>query len=140
MIITTVGFHFRPSAFQAGYTLIHLAIRFQREDILTILLTATDVVKKTKKRVPSHIAPDLASDILRDVSIGIRQRKGDFPCYFLTDMASFALPAGKKYPKSLLLYSLSDKYHKFIKVTKKKQQKHKWEKVWDMASIDLPVC
>lgn len=89
----------RPSAFQVGYTLVHLAIRFQREDLLTALLTATDVVKKAKKRVPSHVAPDLAREILRELSIGIRRRKGDFPCYFLTDLSTFALPAG-----SILLF------------------------------------
>lgn len=84
----------RPSAFQVGYTLVHLAVRFQREDILTALLTASDAAKKAKKKVPSHVAPDLASEILRDISIGIRRRKGDFPCYFLSDFATFALPAG----------------------------------------------
>lgn len=29
----------RPSAFDVGYTLVHLAIRFQRQDMLAILLT-----------------------------------------------------------------------------------------------------
>ena len=36
----------RPSAFQSGYTLVHLAIRFQREDMLAALLTSADVVAK----------------------------------------------------------------------------------------------
>ncbi len=36
----------RPSAFQSGYTLVHLAIRFQREDMLAALLTSADVVSK----------------------------------------------------------------------------------------------
>ncbi len=36
----------RPSAFQSGYTLVHLAARFQREDMLVALLTCTDVVTK----------------------------------------------------------------------------------------------
>jgi ubiquitin thioesterase ZRANB1 len=83
----------RSSAFQVGYTLIHLAVRFQREDMLAALLTTTDV-SKAKKRVPSHAAPDVAAEILRDVATFIRKRKGDFPCYFLTEMATFALPAG----------------------------------------------
>ncbi|KAI0207295.1 Ubiquitin thioesterase zranb1-B [Lamellibrachia satsuma] len=83
----------RPSAFEVGYTLVHLAIRFQREDMLTALLTSTDVVATVKKRVPSHVAPDVASDILRGVASTLRQRKGDFRCYFLTEMATFALPA-----------------------------------------------
>lgn len=29
----------RPSAFDVGYTLVHLAIRFQRQNMLAILLT-----------------------------------------------------------------------------------------------------
>ena len=85
----------RPSAFEVGYTLVHLAIRFQREDMLTVLLTSTDVVATVKKRVPSHIAPDVASDILRGIASTLRQRKGDFRCYFLTEVATFALPAGR---------------------------------------------
>ena len=85
----------RPSAFHAGYTLVHLAIRFHREDMLAVLLTATDMAAKGKKKVPSHISPDLAADILRGIATSLRQRKGDFPCYFLTDLATFALPAGE---------------------------------------------
>ena len=63
--------------------------------MLAVLLTATDVAKKAKKRVPSHVAPDLAADILREISLAMRQRKGDFPCYFLTDASTFVLPAGE---------------------------------------------
>lgn len=33
----------RPSAFDVGYTLVHLAIRFQRQDMLAILLTEVSV-------------------------------------------------------------------------------------------------
>lgn len=84
----------RPSAFEPGHTLVHLAIRFQREDFLEILLTAADVANKAKKRMPCHVAPDIASDITRDVSASIRQRKGDFPCYFLSEINTFMLPAG----------------------------------------------
>ncbi|XP_013403121.1 ubiquitin thioesterase ZRANB1 [Lingula anatina] len=82
----------RPSAFVPGYTIVHLAIRFQREDMLAVLLTSTDVASKAAKRMPSHVSPDLAAEILREISSSIRQRKGDFPCYFLTECATFALP------------------------------------------------
>jgi hypothetical protein len=34
----------RPSAFDVGYTLVHLAIRFQRQDMLAILLTEVSMV------------------------------------------------------------------------------------------------
>lgn len=92
----------RPSAFEAGYTLVHLAIRFQREDMLAVLLTSTDAASKAVKRMPSHISPDIAMEILREISASIRQRKGDFPCYFLTDCAAFVLPAGE------YMYACSD--------------------------------
>ena len=95
----------RHSAFQVGYTLVHLAVRFQREDLLATLLTVTDVVAKAKKRVPSYVAPDVACDLLRDISACLRQRKGDFPCYFLTEIATFSLPAGQfwlRIPQMLL--------------------------------------
>ena len=85
----------RPSAFQTGYTLVHLAIRFQREDMLAVLLTASDVTTKARKRMPSHASPDIAADILRSMATSLRQRKGDFPCYFLTECTTFTLPAGK---------------------------------------------
>ncbi|XP_041370674.1 ubiquitin thioesterase ZRANB1-like [Gigantopelta aegis] len=82
----------RPSAFQVGYTIVHLAIRFKREDMLAVLLTATDVAAKAVKRLPSHSSPDLAMDIRREILSSLRQRKGDFPCFFLADCVTFALP------------------------------------------------
>ena len=46
------------------------------------------------KRVPSYVAPDLAADIRRHFASTIRQRKGNFPCNFVTELPTFALPAG----------------------------------------------
>ncbi|KAG8224407.1 hypothetical protein J437_LFUL004013 [Ladona fulva] len=84
----------RPSAFDAGHTLVHLAIRFHREDLLATLLSQIEGGGSGVKRVPSYVAPDLAADIHRHVSSIIRQRKGSsFPCYYLTEIATFALPA-----------------------------------------------
>ncbi|GFN75701.1 ubiquitin thioesterase zranb1-like [Plakobranchus ocellatus] len=83
----------RPSAFQAGYTLVHLAIRFHREDMLAILLTATDASSKAAKRLPCMACPDLATDIRRQMFSSLRQRKGEFQCHFLTDCVTFYLPA-----------------------------------------------
>lgn len=85
----------RPSAFTVGHTLIHLALRFNREDILSALLATPEATSKARKRVPSYVAPDLAAEIMRDVARALRQRKGDFPCHFLTDYSTFALPTGK---------------------------------------------
>ncbi|XP_071947712.1 ubiquitin thioesterase zranb1-B-like [Antedon mediterranea] len=81
----------RPSAFDAGLTLVHLAIRFQREDLLAVLLT-TDVSSHVVKRPPSQVCPDLAACIRKEISSNLRQRKGDFPCYFATDIVTFTLP------------------------------------------------
>ncbi|KAL0276622.1 UNVERIFIED_CONTAM: hypothetical protein PYX00_004157 [Menopon gallinae] len=83
----------RPSAFDAGHTLVHLAIRFHREDMLATLLSHIEGSGSGVKRVPSYVAPDLAADIRRHINSTLRQRKGSFPCYFVTESATFALPA-----------------------------------------------
>lgn len=83
----------RSSAFDAGHTLVHLAIRFQREDLLAILLSQIEGSGSGIKRVPSYVAPDLAADIRRHFATTIRQRKGNFPCNFVTELPTFALPA-----------------------------------------------
>ncbi|XP_043250703.1 ubiquitin thioesterase trabid [Colletes gigas] len=83
----------RSSAFDVGHTLVHLAIRFQREDILATLLSQIEGSGSGIKRVPSYVAPDLAAQVRRHVTNSIRLRKGSFPCYFVTDIATFALPA-----------------------------------------------
>ncbi|CAL7938700.1 unnamed protein product [Xylocopa violacea] len=67
--------------------------RFQREDILATLLSQIEGSGSGIKRVPSYVAPDLAVQIRRHVTNSIRLRKGSFPCYFVTDIATFALPA-----------------------------------------------
>lgn len=82
----------RPSAFDVGHTLVHLAIRFQREDLLRLLLSS-DVACGACKKVPSHVSPDLAADIRRYIAASLLQRKGDFPCFFVTELVTFALPA-----------------------------------------------
>jgi len=85
----------RSSAYAPGYSLVHLAIRFRREDMLSTLLAAGEVhTGKPRKRVPSYAAPDVAAAIIREISLSLRQRKGDFPCYFVMESATFALPGG----------------------------------------------
>jgi len=80
--------------FKKGHTLVHLAIQSEREDILALLLTAS-VTSKTRKRLPPHTCPDLAQEILRTVACSLRQRKGDFPCFFLQESVTYALPVGE---------------------------------------------
>ena len=87
----------RPSAFEVGYTLVHLALRFRRDDMVAILLTATDISSKGFKRLPSYSSPDMATEIRREIAIHLKQRKGSFPCYFLSEKATFSLPAGPVY-------------------------------------------
>ncbi|KAF0297461.1 Ubiquitin thioesterase trabid [Amphibalanus amphitrite] len=45
------------------------------------------------KRVPSLVAPDVAQAVRRSVATTLRQKKVAFPCYFMTDMTWFSLPA-----------------------------------------------
>ena len=47
------------------------------------------------KRVPSLVAPDVAQAVRRSVATTLRQKKVAFPCYFMTDMTWFSLPAGR---------------------------------------------
>ncbi|XP_054898482.1 ubiquitin thioesterase ZRANB1 [Poeciliopsis prolifica] len=81
----------RSSAFDVGFTLVHLAIRFQRQDMLAILLT--EVNQQAAKCIPSMVCPELTEQIRREIASSLHQRKGDFACYFLTDLVTFTLPA-----------------------------------------------
>ncbi|XP_045147170.1 ubiquitin thioesterase ZRANB1 isoform X2 [Echinops telfairi] len=81
----------RPSAFDGGYTLVHLAIRFQRQDMLAILLT--EVSQQAAKCIPAMVCPELTEQVRREIAASLHQRKGDFACYFLTDLVTFTLPA-----------------------------------------------
>nr|CAB64449.1 TRABID protein [Homo sapiens] len=81
----------RPSAFDVGYTLVHLAIRFQRQDMLAILLT--EVSQQAAKCIPAMVCPELTEQIRREIAASLHQRKGDFACYILTDLVTFTLAA-----------------------------------------------
>ncbi|KAJ0170960.1 hypothetical protein K1T71_013732 [Dendrolimus kikuchii] len=83
----------RASAFDAGHTLVHLAIRFQRQDILSTLLSRISGGGPGLKRSPSYIAPDLASAIRRHMASCIRHKKGNFPCRYINEFCTFSLPA-----------------------------------------------
>ncbi|XP_044754052.1 ubiquitin thioesterase trabid isoform X2 [Coccinella septempunctata] len=83
----------RSSAFDVGHTLVHLAIRFQRDDLLAVLLTQIRGSGSGRKNVPSYIAPDIAADIRRHFAATIRHGKASFPYSFVTEFPTFALPA-----------------------------------------------
>ncbi|XP_064465710.1 ubiquitin thioesterase ZRANB1-like [Ornithodoros turicata] len=84
----------RQAICDVGFTLAHLAIRYEREEILALLLSSTGVGsgRPVAKRVPSDACPDVAADIRRHVAASFKQRKGPFSCYFVTECVTFALP------------------------------------------------
>ena len=95
----------RASVYEAGHTLVHLAIRFHREDMLARLLSHFEAAEsrlpgsasgRGVKYVPSYVAPDLASAIRRHVAQALRQRKGPFPCFYLAEWATYSLPPGER--------------------------------------------
>lgn len=83
----------RPEAFEVGYTLVHLAIKFKREELLAYLLVS-EVGNHRLHCVPCLVSPELAADVRKDIAHTMRQRKGDWPCYFFTEQVTFVLPAG----------------------------------------------
>nr|XP_042711305.1 ubiquitin thioesterase ZRANB1 isoform X1 [Chrysemys picta bellii] len=94
----------RPSAFDVGYTLVHLAIRFQRQNMLAILLT--EVSQHAAKCIPAMVCPELTEQIRREIAASLHQRKGDFACYFLTDLVTFTLPAELEEESPIINWSL----------------------------------
>ena len=83
----------RPGVYEQGHTLVHLAVKLHREDLLATLLSQMDsFAAPVVKRVPSYVAPDLAAAIRRQVALALRQRKGSVPCFYLSDCATYTLP------------------------------------------------
>ncbi|KAL9983666.1 hypothetical protein ACROYT_G005875 [Oculina patagonica] len=82
----------RPGVFEVGHTLVHLAFKFKRDELMTILLTP-EVTSHHLRRVPCIACPELAADIRKQMGHTMRQRKGDWRCYFFTDQVTFVLPA-----------------------------------------------
>jgi len=81
-----------PSGFEVGHTLVHLAIRYQHEDILRLLLIP-ETPHRASKKLPSHVCPELSTTIRKIMAHSIRTRKGEFPCPFFTELVTFSLPA-----------------------------------------------
>lgn len=84
----------RQSAFDVGHTLIHLAIRFHRDELLPRLLAQISSNGPSGiKCVPSYVAPDIATDIRRHFGQILRVRKAPFNCNYVNEHATFSLPA-----------------------------------------------
>ena len=84
----------QPGRFEQGHTLVHLAIRFKREDILRLLLIP-EAPHRAAKKLPCHVCPELSTTIRKHVSHSIRSRKGEYFCPFSTELVTFSLPGGK---------------------------------------------
>ncbi|BES96814.1 OTU-like cysteine protease [Nesidiocoris tenuis] len=84
----------RDSAFDVGHTLVHLAIRFQREDMVAMLVSSIDGGGSSGlKRVPSYIAPELARSIRRHATtIFNTKHSRPVPFPFVTEFTTFVLP------------------------------------------------
>ncbi|XP_075113787.1 ubiquitin thioesterase ZRANB1 isoform X2 [Leptodactylus fuscus] len=55
--------------------------------------SAFDVSQHAAKCIPAMVCPELTEQIRREIAASMHQRKGDFACYFLTDLVTFTLPA-----------------------------------------------
>ena len=83
----------RPGVYDQGHTLVHLAIKLGREDMLATLLSQLETASSPLvKRVPSYVASDLAASIRRQIALSCRQRKGVVPICYLSDCATYTLP------------------------------------------------
>ena len=83
-----------PEHFEPGHTLVHLSIRYHREDILRMLLIS-EVPHRSVKKLPCHVCPELSMAIRKQLLHSIRTRKGEFNCPFFTELVTFSLPGGK---------------------------------------------
>lgn len=76
----------RPSAFDVGFTLIHLAIRFHRDELLSRLLAQISTNTPSGiKCVGEQIAPDIAEQIRRHFGQILRIRKPPFCCSYVNE-------------------------------------------------------
>lgn len=58
----------RTATFDPGFTLAHMAIRQERDDILALLLSNSGMTHPVAKRVPSDVGRDAAADIRRHIT------------------------------------------------------------------------
>lgn len=80
----------RPSAFDDGFTLVHLAIRFQRQDMLAVLLTEVSTHKRpfrassvpSKEESPHKIFffSNLCTSLVQKVTVYIHHLKQSKLC------------------------------------------------------------
>ena len=71
--------------------------------------------QQAAKCIPAMVCPELTEQIRREVAASLHQRKGEFTCYFLTDLVTFTLPAGQPstdlvHTTAVVLFSLVTVY------------------------------
>lgn len=60
-----------------------------------VCLFLTQVSQQAAKCIPAMVCLELTEQIRREVAAALHRRKGEFPCYFFTDITTFTLPAGE---------------------------------------------
>ncbi|XP_066525722.1 ubiquitin thioesterase zranb1-B isoform X2 [Hoplias malabaricus] len=55
-------------------------------------LNSDEVSQQAAKCIPAMVCPELTEQIRREIAAALHRRKGEFPCYFLTDITTFTLP------------------------------------------------
>lgn len=61
---------------------------------LSAVTVVFQVSQHAAKCIPAMVCPEVTEQIRREIAASLHQRKGDFACYFLTDLVTFTLPAG----------------------------------------------
>lgn len=69
----------RPSAFDDGFTLVHLAIRFQRQDMLAVLLTEVSRCRRRDAGTRLPRSPDVSRPVLTIKTVPLFPQAGAAP-------------------------------------------------------------
>ena len=86
---TTANITLRP-----GLSLLDLIRLYNRTDCISYLTTLPSPVSKSRAKRPiCGVNSVAAKELLRRLNSCIRQRKGVFSCYYLTEFGTFYLPA-----------------------------------------------
>lgn len=78
------------------WTLVSIYLPLASCDPACLTLIVFQVSQQAAKCIPSMVCPELTEQIRREIAASLHQRKGDFACYFLTDLVTFTLPAGTR--------------------------------------------
>lgn len=104
-------------------SLCHLKRKQRFTDVAdcSLVYLFTQVSQQAAKCIPAMACPELTEQIRREVAAALHRRKGEFPCYFFTDIPTFTLPAGDT-------YSLLTELHHCLSV------------IWTKVLLNLLFC